>query len=472
MSKHFLSEDDSFGDESFADTQPPPKKKPRNNRQHGTAVEKSNIVNNDDDHDQNKTDLSDNSQSWNCAVCTFTNNNIHSQCVICDNVRPKTNVNINKEENVANTAPTTTYHENKDNNDQEEKQDEKEAKKDIVCPKCKGKNVIIIERDTCMAPVIADSYASSNCNDKITSSKVRSNSNQVFHECLKCSVTFCVQCQTIPFHFNYPTCEEYKDYEQALKLQFEMDGINALNSRDNKDIMDINAMLCFDTIMDKCFLISNIFTIEQQIELYDQILSASKDLSNHVKHRGTNSAHVPMRLLFGQWHMHYASNDIYVSQKQQVNVHYRFAKYVDNVVKIIRKLQQTDKSFCAGFPTKYQCNYVSALEYPTPRGTIRKHCDDMEGWVLLFSLGCKPNFYVSGNPNANSLGLTFDNKKTFQELIDFNSGSVLIFDSSPHAAVYHEIRSIQANTCPKLLGDKRSRLKNVRVSLQFRIVEG
>ena len=456
MSKHSLVEEELFDDELLADMQPPPKKRQRMGQ-------------------NDKGNSNNNSGTWSCTTCTFANKHTNLQCEICDTIKPSTN-----DDDIVTTVSLNNNSNINDKDDDDNDQKKEDATATNVCPKC-GEEAIIIERKMSDA-------ANNSSNDKFDCKDVNWNDHDIsiYLECFKCSITFCGECQNIPFHFDYKTCKDYKDYEKALKIQFQTDN-------DGDD--DINPMLCVDTIMDNCFLISNIFTIEQQIQLYDQIVNSSQIKQIGMVVNSGNVSNALFRQTFRPLFMqhHYADTSSFGGffrqqngQKfsGQVNLHYRFAKYVDHVVKIVKKLKETDENFCVGFPTKYKCTYISAIEYSAPKGTIVKHCDHMKGWVLLFSLGCKPDFYVQHIPNHNlnghfwaGRGIKADNKgtqkiKCGEELIDFNSGSVLIFDSSQEAAVYHEIKSIQSHTCPKLLGDKRSSLKTTRVSLQFRIVQG
>lgn len=105
------------------------------------------------------------------------------------------------------------------------------------------------------------------------------------------------------------------------------------------------------------------------------------------------------------------------------------------------------------FRKKYKCNQISATEYPVPHGGIDKHCDKLNGWVLLFSLGCKPKLFVQNGKLNDSV----------EKMIDFRSASVLIFDSSTKAKICHGIKGIEANTCPKPLEDRSKSLKSTMV---------
>lgn len=390
---------------------------------------------------------SNNSMTWNCPTCTFTNKDTYLQCKICTTIKPHKN---------SSNDSSSDNHSNANNHSHDEKQDIK-SNKSVTCPKCSSESVIIIEGKTSQEN--KENGSSNSNNNKNELIKM----NKTYHECLKCLITFCDECKSIPFHFDYDTCQEYKDYEKALKMQFEMD--TTLSAVSNNNINKNNQESGVEIIMDTCFLISNVFTIEEQIELYDIIMNTSKDfLSATSQFFGFNQIYSAHRrdLFFQAPNMIVKSNQFCQMQKLigDNKFYYKFAKYVDKVVKIVKKLQA--KQSCLCFPQKNQCRNISAIEYPVPNGSIPRHCDEMSGWILLFSLGCKPNFYIQ-NPKINN---------GFEKLIDFKSGSVLIFDSSVNAGVNHEIKSIQPNTCPKLLGDKRSKLKTTRVSVQFRVAKG
>ena len=118
-----------------------------------------------------------------------------------------------------------------------------------VCPRCVKKKVIIIKCKT-----------NTNANEHLCTF---SNGIKNYHECLKCSITFCGQCKSISFHFGHPQCQQYADYQQALKPQFGVvatagHGNNIEEKHSHTNNENSIHLLSVDSIMNKCFLISNI----------------------------------------------------------------------------------------------------------------------------------------------------------------------------------------------------------------------
>jgi len=107
---------------------------------------------------------------------------------------------------------------------------------------------------------------------------------------------------------------------------------------------------------------------------------------------------------------------------------------------------------CDTIPPDYKIDYITSFKYPKDEGCLTGHCDKIEGWVVLFSLGCTARFYVKG-PEMS--------RKT---TINFESGDALIFNGGTEYDIFHGIDEIRANTCPLHLPD----LTDMRVSIQFR----
>eukprot|EP01084_Bolivina_argentea_P251823 422510_1 len=113
----------------------------------------------------------------------------------------------------------------------------------------------------------------------------------------------------------------------------------------------------------------------------------------------------------------------------------------------------------------YKFNNFKAKQYSVPNGNIFNHCDTQKGWVLLFSIGCTPNFYVQHKQYTPKEWLLLkDDIK-----VDFTSGSVIVFDSSKQAGIFHRIDSIENDTCPIQVEQKCPKLKINRIGLQVRL---
>eukprot|EP01127_Copromyxa_protea_P013068 TRINITY_DN3472_c0_g1_i7.p1 TRINITY_DN3472_c0_g1~~TRINITY_DN3472_c0_g1_i7.p1 ORF type:complete len:816 (-),score=119.03 TRINITY_DN3472_c0_g1_i7:154-2280(-) len=105
-----------------------------------------------------------------------------------------------------------------------------------------------------------------------------------------------------------------------------------------------------------------------------------------------------------------------------------------------------------GIPEYYSPNYCTAFLYPAD-GKLKGHCDNLKGWVCLFSLGSTCRFWING-PSMKST-----------RCIELASGDCLIYNSSKEAKIYHGIFDIIPGTCPKYFPAKYHRC---RISLHFR----
>lgn len=51
---------------------------------------------------------------------------------------------------------------------------------------------------------------------------------------------------------------------------------------------------------------------------------------------------------------------------------------------------------CSTIPSTYKIDYITSFVYPQKDGKLTGHCDKVEGWVVLFSLGCTAKFWIHG----------------------------------------------------------------------------
>eukprot|EP01006_Ploeotia_vitrea_P009452 TRINITY_DN22120_c0_g1_i1.p1 TRINITY_DN22120_c0_g1~~TRINITY_DN22120_c0_g1_i1.p1 ORF type:complete len:225 (-),score=43.88 TRINITY_DN22120_c0_g1_i1:14-688(-) len=104
-------------------------------------------------------------------------------------------------------------------------------------------------------------------------------------------------------------------------------------------------------------------------------------------------------------------------------------------------------------PEEYTPDYITSFRYPVDGGKLTSHIDKVLGWVVLFSLGCTAKFSVKGKEMAKTVTL------------DFESGDVLVFNGGTEWGVWHSIKKIVPDTCPKHL---QEHLADARMSLQVR----
>jgi hypothetical protein len=89
---------------------------------------------------------------------------------------------------------------------------------------------------------------------------------------------------------------------------------------------------------------------------------------------------------------------------------------------------------------------VGALGYSS-LATLHNHVDSRDGYLVLLSIGCTVDFYVSGS------------------VIEFASGDALIFNGSVQHNVMHGVRGVRPGTCPRGLP---AELRDARISVQLR----
>ena len=231
------------------------------------------------------------------------------------------------------------------------------------------------------------------------------------------------------------------------KLLIWLDNSSFLSSSEIEEKCCDNLSSAIQIILPTCFLIKNVLSISEQINLYNAIIKSSQISGiniNKLNRKKNNNNLININ-----------TNDKN-HEKQLSNV------YFDCINKIVQFINDNihSKGIKVDFPkgNDYKFNNIKAKQYNAPNGNIFNHCDTQNGWVILLSIGCTPNFYVQ-----HKQLLTNDIK------VDFMSGSVIVFDSSKKAGIFHRIDSIQNNTCPHELAQQCPRLKQCRIGLQVRL---
>eukprot|EP01130_Rhizamoeba_saxonica_P002670 TRINITY_DN12430_c0_g1_i1.p1 TRINITY_DN12430_c0_g1~~TRINITY_DN12430_c0_g1_i1.p1 ORF type:complete len:615 (+),score=106.18 TRINITY_DN12430_c0_g1_i1:2-1846(+) len=103
-------------------------------------------------------------------------------------------------------------------------------------------------------------------------------------------------------------------------------------------------------------------------------------------------------------------------------------------------------------PEEHQGIYCTATMYDSIYGKLGAHCDNISGWVVLFSLGCSAEYFVK---------MPRKNRKRFT----FKSGDVLIYNGSSGLKVRKSIEKINTGSCPSFLPFSVS---DKHIDLQFR----
>ena len=186
------------------------------------------------------------------------------------------------------------------------------------------------------------------------------------------------------------------------------------------------------TIQNNCVLIRNCLSIDEQLSLYAAVNKASKY---------NNTSKVTQSL----------KNSTTATKLMNININN--SNHNDRMSPIFMELQSRIKNIVSlqtDININCECKetFIKSLEYHVTNGRLDKHCDGVNGWVFIYSLGNIANFFVNDTE------------------FEFCSGDVLIFDSSKKAKIFHGVRSIKANSCPKYLTHD---LRELRISVQIRL---
>merc|ERR1719249_273350 len=91
---------------------------------------------------------------------------------------------------------------------------------------------------------------------------------------------------------------------------------------------------------------------------------------------------------------------------------------------------------------QHECQWISdrlnCVLYPLG-SMLGRHCDGMDGYVILFSLGCDATFYLQ---------LLANERRKKGVVISMKSGDVIIFEGGDEQRVLHGVDGIVPNTAP------------------------
>ena len=220
-------------------------------------------------------------------------------------------------------------------------------------------------------------------------------------------------------------------------------GVNAIIDKICKESEDVSDRIETVELMKDCILLRNAFCIDEQYELYKAILKASM-YCKQTKNRNCQVTQL-MKITITNKHHQCRISPIY-----DILWNRTFQVLCSNYKDLETKIPNKDSLIMAR---------MKALNYRSPNGCISRHCDNEKGWVILYSIGCTANFFVGYK--TSKVGIEFG----------FNSGDILVFNSSKRSGIWHGVDSVVSNSCPTHLLNKNSdchKLQNVRISLQTR----
>jgi len=203
-------------------------------------------------------------------------------------------------------------------------------------------------------------------------------------------------------------------------------------------------------VEDECFLLRNLWSVEEQLRLYEYILQHDKTPSQPQPACMNPS---PKTLVLGQDGnpcIHYTPDDFTV-----VN------ELVEDGIAALSLSRNTKaaKTKILGriSLSRYKSLSMATIRYEAPHGKFPPHVDHCDNSVVfLMTLGCTANFMVQGPTTPK---------------IEFKlkSGDLLIFNASSQAKILHAVTSIEDNTAPDLLTQKYSTLQHHRLGVQCRM---
>lgn len=240
-----------------------------------------------------------------------------------------------------------------------------------------------------------------------------------------------------------------------------------------------------------CFWIRNALSMDEQIEVFGDILERSKYVDNTQKTRCMNPT--PKTIIFNG----HKSTLSFGKQRKEGEENENAAKsssissvYDELILRRAisiasqhfseKQRNQTNTAIPAvdAFYNRYS---VGVIRYDAPNGSFPvhiDHCNDPNGWVFLLSLGCKARFSVQKGyfkkaiqKGNGSPPTTLDNNNKNEKFqLELNSGDIMVFDPSSEAAILHGVTSILPSTCPEALiqafGEKS--IANLRYGVQCR----
>ena len=174
-------------------------------------------------------------------------------------------------------------------------------------------------------------------------------------------------------------------------------------------------------VLDKeCFLLRNLLSLEEQVELFEFIEKNDKSPNTDGKPPVLSPA--PKTLLLG--------DDGYPLKKYE----FAGASLANQIVKkATDRLKAQNMSVMRGFDLcQFKSLSLGAIRYEAPHGRFPPHVDHCnESFVFLASIGCTANFMIRGPRMAQP------------KRVQFFSGDMLVFNASTEANILHAVESIE-----------------------------
>lgn len=221
-------------------------------------------------------------------------------------------------------------------------------------------------------------------------------------------------------------------------------------------------------VQGRCCWIQNALTVEEQIDIFNDILEQTKHVDNSRQRPCMNPS--PKTLIFNNQNPTLSFgktrrgkfNDDDDNEGCSLSSVYKSLILQRAISLASQHLvhPQNNNNMNRFVYNRYS---VGVIRYKAPNEAFPEHidhCNDPNGWVVLLSLGCTAKFTVQKEEQTGS-------KK---KIVELKSGDILVFDPSTKAAVKHGVSSIVPSTCPELLIERFGSeiMANYRYGVQLR----
>jgi len=228
------------------------------------------------------------------------------------------------------------------------------------------------------------------------------------------------------------------ELEPAALIELERHIVSQVDSQ--ADANHTGNEMSFEEFGQNCLLIRNVLTIEEQLNLVENINAQKKAMQDEI---GCDGDDVSFDM---------ESEDMRPFAESAPGKAVSKAK---NLIALKYTLQELK-------PVNEFGVYCVDARFYGESQTLPYHCDGIKKRncvVFLFSLGRTAKFYI----HCPEMG---GDRMGNGKLFEFNSGDLLFFDATKEASIYHGIESIYpASSCPsELMGE----LSEKRVGLQIR----
>mmetsp|Transcript_117639 Transcript_117639/g.329402 ORF Transcript_117639/g.329402 Transcript_117639/m.329402 type:complete len:273 (-) Transcript_117639:29-847(-) len=203
-------------------------------------------------------------------------------------------------------------------------------------------------------------------------------------------------------------------------------------------------------VEDECFLLRNLWSVEEQLRLYEYILQHDKTPSQPQPACMNPS---PKTLILGQ-----DGNPSLQCTPDKFTVVNELVEDGIAALSLSRNTKAAKTKILGRISlSRYKSLSMATIRYEAPHDKFPPHVDHCDNSVVfLTTLGCTANFMVQG-PTTPKIEFKF------------KSGDLLIFNASSQANILHAVTSIEDNTAPDLLTQKYPALQHQRLGVQCRM---